>query len=286
MHISTTATQEKKLSTELEAIRATWDKEEFTVIKHKESNSTWKLTNWDAIITTLDDSLASISDIQGSRYVKRLLERVEETHNMLILVSDTIEQWKLFQRNWLYLENIFASSKEIKDRCSKEWKEFEAIDKKWVSLMKKVSTKQNVKHHCTQGRLDEFLAQNRKMEEIQKKVEEYLDEKRTDFPRLYFISNDELLHLLSQSSIEGIEPQLNKLFDQLYRFQKSADATSTDLLGMISADGEEVPFVKDVKITPNKGVEVWLREIRDAMTATVQRKIRECHTDLQKTHQL
>jgi len=35
------------------------------------------------------------------------------------------------------------------------------------------------------------------MEEIQKKVEEYLDEKRTEFPRLYFISNDELLQLLS-----------------------------------------------------------------------------------------
>ena len=51
------------------------------------------------------------------------------------------------------------------------------------------------------------------MEDIQKKVEEYLDEKRTEFPRLYFISNDELLQLLSQNSIDGVEPQLNKLFD-------------------------------------------------------------------------
>lgn len=108
------------------------------MIKHKEAANIYKLKDWDAIIMTLDDSLASISDIQGSRYVKRLSERVEETHNMLILVSDTIEQWKIFQRNWLYLENIFASSKEIKEKCNKEWKEFETIDKKWISLMKKV----------------------------------------------------------------------------------------------------------------------------------------------------
>ena len=72
------------------------------------------------------------------------------------------------------------------------------------------------------------------MEEIQKKVEEYLDEKRTEFPRLYFISNDELLQLLSQHTIEGVEPQLNKLFDQLYKFMRSKDPAISDLIGMIS----------------------------------------------------
>ena len=32
----------------------------------------YKLKDWDTIITILDDSLSSVSDIQGSRYVKRL----------------------------------------------------------------------------------------------------------------------------------------------------------------------------------------------------------------------
>lgn len=79
--------------------------------------------------------------------------------------------------------------------------------------MKKVNTQRQVKRHCIIQRLEEFTLHNKKMEEIQKKVEEYLDEKRTEFPRLYFISNDELLQLLSQHNIEGVEPQLNKLFD-------------------------------------------------------------------------
>ena len=120
------------------------------------------------------------------------------------------------------------------------------------------------------------------MEEIQKKVEEYLDEKRTEFPRLYFISNDELLQLLSQNTIDGVEPQLNKLFDQLYRFQKNPDANVPDLLGMISQDGEIVEFGKAVKINPQKGVEGWLREVKDAMVETIKRRIREAGTDLNK----
>ena len=39
----------------------------------------------------LDESLSSISDIQGSRYVKRLQKDVEKEQNMLITIADTIE---------------------------------------------------------------------------------------------------------------------------------------------------------------------------------------------------
>jgi Dynein heavy chain, N-terminal region 2 len=39
--------------------------------------------------------------------VKRLASRVEKVQNELILISETIEQWKECQRNWIYLENVF-----------------------------------------------------------------------------------------------------------------------------------------------------------------------------------
>ena len=84
--------------------------------------------------------------------------------------------------------------------------------------MKKVEKQPLVKRHCVEKQFNELKSNNIKMEEIQKKVEAFLDEKRKEFPRLFFISNDELLQLLSNNSIEGLEPQLNKLFDQLYRF--------------------------------------------------------------------
>ena len=72
------------------------------------------------------------------------------------------------------------------------------------------------------------------------------------------------------------------MFDQLYRFHKSNDATISDLVGMISADGEMVEFGKPVKINHQKGVEGWLKEVRDAMVETVKRRIREAATDLNK----
>jgi hypothetical protein len=45
-----------------------------------------------------------------------------------------------------------------------------------------------------------FRENNRVLDEILLSLEVLLDRKRTDFPRFYFLSNDELLHALSKGS--------------------------------------------------------------------------------------
>jgi dynein heavy chain len=44
----------------------------------------------------------------------------------------------------------------------------------------------------------EFLKFNDMMDKITKSLEAYLEEKRMDFPRFYFISNEELFTLLAE----------------------------------------------------------------------------------------
>ena len=57
-----------------------------------------------------------------------------------------------------------------------------------------------------------------------KSVEDYLQLKRLAFPRLCFLSNDELLDLLSQGrSPRAVETHLAKCFSNVYRLEFTAD---------------------------------------------------------------
>ena len=118
----------------------------------------------------------------------------------LNLIFDTLEQWKECQRNWIYLENIFVSA-DIRKARSREYQEFEKINKEFQRTMKSVHTKPLVRQYCRDNlKMKEFQKFNTAMDKIQKSLEDYLEEKRGQFPRFYFLSNDELLQILANAS--------------------------------------------------------------------------------------
>jgi dynein heavy chain len=55
---------------------------------------------------------------------------------------------------------------------------------------------------------------NKELDQIQKSLEDYLQTKRKAFPRFYFLSNDELLKILSQTrNPRAVQDYLSKCFD-------------------------------------------------------------------------
>jgi len=197
----------------VDRIDAIWQKTEFDLDKYKERD--FILTGIDKVVVILDESLSEIQDILGSRYVKRLIVKVQKLADDLLIVSDTIEAWRECQRNWLYLENIF-SSKDIRQQRSKDYQDFDNVNKAWNKIMRKVSNSKKVIKNCNEKQLREFIKYNEQMDRIQKNLDQFLEEKRTDFPRFYFISSDELLQLLAeQKVVSSVEKHLNKCFDNV-----------------------------------------------------------------------
>lgn len=108
--------------------------------------------------------------------------------------------------------------------------------------------------------LSKFQNSNKTLEDIQKSLEDYLETKRTAFPRFYFLSNDELLEILSQTrNVEAVQPHLRKCFDNILKIEFGKGKNSTDILGMWSAELEYVEFSKVVKA--EGAVEFWLKDI-------------------------
>ena len=88
-----------------------WKKVEFKSKIHKEGakETSYILEDVDDIYTTLDESMASINMILGSRFVKPLRSDAEIWKKNLQLLSKVLDNWVFLQKQWMYLENIFTA---------------------------------------------------------------------------------------------------------------------------------------------------------------------------------
>ena len=112
--------------------------------------------------------------------------------------------------------------------------------------------------------LTRFQNSNKTLEDIQKSLEDYLATKRSAFPRFFFLSNDELLEILSQTrNVQAVQPHLRKCFDNILKIEFAPGKGSKDITGMWSAELEQVNFSGIVKAEGN--VEFWLRDIERMM---------------------
>jgi dynein heavy chain len=73
-----------------------------------------------------------------------------------------------------------------------------------------------------------------------------LENKRSAFPRFYFLSNDELLEILANSqNLDVIQQHLKTCFDNIVKLDISE---GIDIQAMQSLEGERVPFSKATKV--------------------------------------
>jgi dynein heavy chain, axonemal len=93
--ISTQATQESILERNYEEIMSKWLNLEFIVVPYKsdKAKELYLLTDMEDLFATIDEFLANLNNIMGSRYLKNLRPKVDELHKKLLYTQETIDDW-------------------------------------------------------------------------------------------------------------------------------------------------------------------------------------------------
>jgi dynein heavy chain len=174
--VSGTASGEAQLEASLHKIVTAWGATSFTVKKYREQKGVFILGGLEEVMTQLEDHQVMLQTMMGSRFITGVRDEVEAWDRKLSLLSDTLDEWLMCQKQWMYLETIF-SAEDIQRQLPVEASKFSAVDKRWKDIMFRTSANPLVIAAVEGGGeelLRAFQSCNATLEAVQKSLEEYL----------------------------------------------------------------------------------------------------------------
>nr|XP_061814136.1 dynein axonemal heavy chain 1-like [Nerophis lumbriciformis] len=263
--VAETAGKEYTIEQALNKMKVEWSTILFDLMPYKDTG-TYILKSPDEALQLLDDHIVMTQSMSFSPYKKAFEADINKWEGKLRTTQDVLEEWLLCQGSWLYLEPIFSSD-DINEQLPVEGMRYQQMEEIWKRIMKGAFDNPKIIEFCPGPHLlDKLKKCNVLLEQVQKGLSEYLEIKRNAFPRFYFLSDDELLEILSQTKdATAVQPHLRKCFENIARLKFQPDLLITH---MYSGEGEEVELAKTVMPTGN--VEDWLRLVEKSMTATVR----------------
>jgi dynein heavy chain, axonemal len=269
--ISAMAQREYSMLRALDAMRVEMDKMAFNVIAYKDSHSMWVISHVDELQQLLDDQALRIQAMTASPFIQAIKEEVRAWDTTLAQLQELIDEWTKCQSHWMYLEPIF-SSEDIQKAMPDEAEKFIRVDQSLREVMAQVVENP---HALTLSKnqvlLELLVGNNGLLDSCMKGLTAYLERKRLAFPRFFFLSNEEILEILSETrEPERVQPHLNKCFEGIDRLGFVTHDKDQIVVEMLSADRERIPFVTKVNTRAARGaVEKWLLQVESSMFEAV-----------------
>jgi dynein heavy chain len=230
----------------------------------------------DEAFESLEADQLAVQGMMASRYIKQFEEEVKQWFMELGMTSEVCQMLGEIQRTWSYLEPLFIGSEEVKKELPETAERFKDIDIDVKKILRDAHEKQIILYACNkEGLLTTLEALQEQLELCRKSLNEFLDGRCRQFPRFYFMSEADLLDVLSN----GSQPiKIMQHVSKIYLATKGLHLTEVPAGQRPSTDkwiagvgAEEVPFSEPVKLEGK--VESYLQTVGDAMRSSMFKEL-------------
>ena len=205
--------KEYNIEVALDKMEAEWKEVELDILPYKDTGTS-VLKGVDELMALLDEQVTMTQAMNFSAFKAPFEDRIARWDGKLSLVSEVLEEWIAVQRNWLYLQPIFDSP-DINKQLPQEGKRFSQVDKTWRQTLASAEAHPLALKFCSSEKLlAKWTECSKFLDMVSKGLSDYLETKRAAFARFYFLSNDELLEILSETKDPAmVQPHLKKCFE-------------------------------------------------------------------------
>lgn len=186
--IADKAKNQEQLEKEILKIESTWKEYAMNVLPkggRDDGKIVYLLQGTEDIRTKLEEDMYMVNTMASDRglmdnpELKNKLKKIEE---QLTDVTETVEQWSLVQNKYMNLEIIFRND-EIKTQLKAETKEFMKLDKEYSKIAENAYNNKMILGICNKTTYQALVDILRGLENCQRNLSKYLDDKKTKCPR-------------------------------------------------------------------------------------------------------
>lgn len=229
-----------------------------------------------ALMDEIEENLQALETMKASRHAE-LFEadrstwekRLSSVHRSLELLSDV-------QSRWAHLRTLFHSkqsgSMEIFSELREEMMAFANVHARFSSL--------GIRLKVAPG-IVEVLEDQLGLEDMQTELRgivrglsKFLERQRSKFPRFFFLSDDDLLHVLSltTSSVDEILPHIGKLFPGISNVELDNSDLNVEFTHFRSPEGEVILFPEPISVS-GRSVLSWLVDFQTQVGLALKRAL-------------
>uniref|UniRef100_A0A672TN04 Cytoplasmic dynein 2 heavy chain 1 n=1 Tax=Strigops habroptila TaxID=2489341 RepID=A0A672TN04_STRHB len=227
------------------------------------------IKDWKDIVNQVGDHRCLLQSLKDSPYYKGFEDKVSIWEKKLAQLDEYLQNLNQIQRKWVYLEPIFG-----RGALPREQARFNRVDEDFRSIMSDIKSDNRITSLNAQtGIRNTLITILDQLQRCQRSLNEFLEEKRTAFPRFYFVGDDDLLEILGQPTNPlVIQSHLKKLFAGINSV--TFDEEFKYIVAMKSVEGETVPLRN--KVLLSNDVEVWLNSLALEMKETLKKMLIDC----------
>ncbi|XP_052360063.1 cytoplasmic dynein 2 heavy chain 1 isoform X2 [Oncorhynchus keta] len=243
----------------------------FTLTEYTDStgHTLTLIKDWKDMVNQVGDNRCLLQSLKDSPYYRGFQDKVSLWEVRLSDLDEYLVSLNAIQRRWVYLEPIFG-----RGALPREQARFKRVDEDFRSILADVQRDNRVTSLSSRaGIRNSLITILDQLQRCQKSLNEFLEEKRSAFPRFYFIGDDDLLEILGQATNPTvIQSHLKKLFAGIDSVDFDGDYQH--IVAMRSLEGEVVALRNLIRIS--NSVEVWLGELSAEMKETLKQLLYEC----------